>query len=139
MPLREPKIRKVELLRSLPAFADSSDKELTRVARLFEEVEFGEGAVLMSEGRPGREAFVILEGRVEITLRGELLAELGAGEVVGEMALVDGGPRSATVTALEPVRALVAGCLDFAEFTEQPSGWRALAGAMSRRIRAQLP
>jgi CRP-like cAMP-binding protein len=139
MPLKQAQSRKSELLRCLPELAGASAKDLAKVSRLFEEVEFDAGAVLMTEGRPGRQVFLIVEGRVEVTLRGSRLAVLGPGEVVGEMALVDGGPRSATVTALEPVTGLVAGCLEFAVFTEQPPGFKALARAMSRRIRAIQP
>jgi CRP-like cAMP-binding protein len=137
--LKRKKFDKAELLRCLPELADAPDKELVRLAGLFEEVDYSNGSVLMREGDIGREAFVIVEGEVAVTLGTKTLAIVGPGEVVGEMALMDGGPRSATVTAITDVRTLVASRLDFAEFTEQPAGWRALARAMSGRIRGQQP
>jgi len=74
-----------------------------------------------------------------VTLREKTLAILEAGDIVGEMSLMDGEPRSATVTALTDVRALVASRLDFHEFVEEPAGWRTLARAMSGRIRTIQP
>lgn len=139
MPLMHSKARKAELLRCLPELAGAPKKELVRMSRLFDEIEYPAGAVLMSEGEIGRQAFLIVEGSVDVMLRGRRLATLGPGELVGEMALMDGGPRSATVKTREVVRALVAARLDFAEFAEEPSGWRALARAMSNRIRTQQP
>ncbi len=137
--LKRKKFNKAELLRCLPELVDAPDKELARLASLFEEVEYANGSVLIREGAIGREAFVIVEGEVAVTLGSKTLAILGPGEVVGEMALMDGGPRSATVTAVTDVRTLVASRLDFAEFTEHSAGWRALARAMSGRIRGQQP
>jgi CRP-like cAMP-binding protein len=127
------------MLRCIPELADASDKELARLASLFDEVDYAKGSVLIREGDIGREAFVIIEGKVAVTLGRRTLAILGPGEVVGEMSLLDGGPRSATVTAIENVRALVASRLGFAEFTERPVGWRTLGRAMSGRIRGRQP
>jgi CRP-like cAMP-binding protein len=131
--------RKAELLRCLPELEDVSRKDLERIARLFDEVDYAKGSVLMREGDIGQQAFVIVHGAVEVSLRGRTLANLGPGEVVGEMALMDGEPRSATVVALEDTKTLVASRLDFAEFSEQPAGWRAVARAMSGRIRTVQP
>ena len=139
MPLMQRNARKADLLRCLPELANASTKDLVRVSRLFDEIDYAEGAVLMSEGDIGRQAFLIVEGTVEVSLRGRRLAVLGAGELVGEMALMDGERRSATVTTRSDVRALVASSADFAEFVDEPSGWRALARAMSSRLRTQQP
>jgi CRP/FNR family transcriptional regulator, cyclic AMP receptor protein len=133
------RMRKAESLRCLSEFADVPAKELVALSKYFDEMDYAKGSVLMREGDIGRQAFVIVDGSVAVTLRGKQLAVLGRGEVVGEMALMDGEPRSATVTALEDVRTLVASRLDFGEFTERPEGWRALARALSRRIRTVQP
>jgi len=139
MGLRQRKMSKAESLRCMPELADASAKDLVAFSKLFDEMAYAKGSVLMREGDIGQQAFVIVSGSVVVTLRGKALAILGPGEVVGEMALMDGEPRSATVTALEDVRALVTSRLDFAEFVERPAGWRTLARAMSGRIRSVQP
>jgi len=139
MGLRQGKLRKAEALRCLPELADVPAKDLVALAKLFDEIDYAKGSVLMREGDIGQQAYVIVDGSVRVTLRDRTLAILGPGEVVGEMALMDGEPRSATVTASENVRALVASRVDFAEFAEQPAGWRVLARALSGRIRSVQP
>src|SRR4026208_64565 len=79
------------------------DFEALRAART--EVSFAKGDVLMSEGEPGREAFIITDGTLSVKRGRKKIAELGPGNLVGEMALIVDEPRTATVTALEPVRA----------------------------------
>lgn len=80
--------------------------QLRRVAQLAEEVDAEAGAELIGQGRPGREAFVILEGTAAISIGGEKKAEIGAGEIVGEMSLIDHHPRTADVRAITPMRLL---------------------------------
>lgn len=85
-------------------FEGFSREELERVAQLAEEVEAQPGAQLMDQGRPGRECFVILEGTAGVYVSGEHIATLQPGSMVGEMALIDHRPRSATVLAETPMR-----------------------------------
>jgi CRP/FNR family transcriptional regulator, cyclic AMP receptor protein len=80
--------------------------ELARVAELADEVEAEAGAELMDQGRPGQECFVILDGSAGVYFGGEHAVTLEAGSMVGEMALIDHRPRSATVVAETPLRAL---------------------------------
>ncbi len=87
-------------------FEGFSSDELDRVAALAEEVDADEGAELMEQGRPGQEAFVILEGRAGVYVGGQQRAEVGPGEIVGEMALIDHRPRIAAVRALTPMTLL---------------------------------
>ena len=87
-------------LKDVAFFEGFSDDELRRVAELAEEVEAEEGAELTDQGRPGQEAYVILEGRCGVYINGQLKAEVGAGDIIGEMALIDHRPRIATVKAL---------------------------------------
>jgi CRP-like cAMP-binding protein len=87
-------------------FEGFSPDELARVAELAEEVEAEAGAELMDQGRPGQECFVILEGSAGVYFAGEHAVTLEAGSMVGEMALVDHRPRSATVVAETPMRLL---------------------------------
>jgi CRP-like cAMP-binding protein len=98
---------KVELLRSVPLFSGCSKTELRRLAATADEVDLREGHVLMREGRPGREFFVLIEGSVEVTAKGRKLTDLGGGDWFGEIALLTKVPRTATVTTTSPARALV--------------------------------
>ena len=71
------------------------------------------GTVWTTEGKPGLEAFVIVDGEASVTVEGEEVAVLGPGAVFGEMALLDRAPRAATVTALTPMRLLVMSTAEF--------------------------
>ena len=95
-----------ERLRSVAFFEGFTDAELDRVAALADPVEAEADAELTDQGRPGQEAYVILEGRAGVYVNGAQIAEVGPGELVGEMALIDHRPRIATVRALTPMRLL---------------------------------
>ena len=77
MPRRGGADRKVELLGRVPLFSECSQKELSRIASLADEIEVDKGAVLTKEGLPGRECFVVSEGKAKCTLRGKRLATYG--------------------------------------------------------------
>jgi CRP-like cAMP-binding protein len=98
---------KVELLKRAPLFAECSKSELAALATTADELDLREGAVLTREGASGREFFVLIEGTVRVTRNGRKLAELGAGDWLGEIALLTESPRTATATATTPVRILV--------------------------------
>lgn len=126
---------KVALLRSVPALAGQPDKELAQLAPLVDETRVAVGTVLMREDTPGGEAFLIIEGRASVVIAGKAVAEVGPGELVGEMALLDHNPRSATVTATTPMRLLVMTPGSFASIVRQPTaGWR-LAASLAARLR----
>ena len=93
-------VEKVLFLKSIDLFSQIPGEELARVALIASEVELENGDVLITEGEIGDSMYLILEGRIEVTKRGRRIAELGARECVGEMALLDSEPRSATVKAL---------------------------------------
>lgn len=86
-------------LASTSFFSDFSEEELNAVSALGERREVLAGTVLVDQGRVGDECFVIVDGTATVHIRGEFVASLGAGAIVGEMALVEHRPRSATVTA----------------------------------------
>lgn len=89
------------------AFFQGFDSEqLRRVAQLAEEVDAEAGAELIGQGRPGTEAFVILEGTAGVFIGGDKRNEVGPGEIVGEMALIDHRPRTADVRALTDMKLL---------------------------------
>ena len=85
-------------LRRIPLFAGCTKKELERLARAGDEVDMKAGSLLADQGQTGREAFVILAGSVSVRRNGRKVATLGPGAIVGELSLLDHGPRTATVT-----------------------------------------
>jgi hypothetical protein len=91
--------QKLELLRRVPLFTGLGGRELEEVGRLADEVELPAGRVLTHEGRSADEFFVIVDGSVRIERGGVTVAQLGDGDFLGEIALIDGGPRTATATA----------------------------------------
>jgi CRP-like cAMP-binding protein len=98
---------KVDLLQGVPLFASCSKAELERIASLADELDLAEGATLIREGERGREFLVIVDGTVRVTRRGKTVRDSGAGDFIGEIALISDVPRTATVTATSPVRLLV--------------------------------
>lgn len=87
----------VEHLRRVALFSGLSKKELERVAAAGSEIDIAAGKVIMQEGHSGADAFVVLKGTFVVRRNGRKVAELAAGDIVGELALLDDGPRSATV------------------------------------------
>jgi CRP-like cAMP-binding protein len=104
---------KVELLRTVPMFASCGSRDLEQVAQLIDEIDVPDGKVLMREGDPGREMFLVASGTARVERGGRVIGEFGPGSVLGEMALVAEGPRNATVTAVGPMRVFVAGHREF--------------------------
>ena len=98
---------KIDLLKRVPLFSGCSKAELGALALTADELDLREGYVLTREGKPGKEFFVLVEGTVEVTQKGKKVGELGAGDWLGEIALLTKGPRTATVTSTSPVRILV--------------------------------
>ena len=113
-----PPPRPVAVLRNTPGFAMREEAALDRLAARFEGVPFAEGAVVVAEGEPPGDVFIVAEGRVAVfrnvaERRVERIAELGPGHVVGAVALADDGSRSSTVRALQPSWLLRIGPADF--------------------------
>src|SRR5262245_45390936 len=89
---------KIELLKHVPLFSHCSKKQLGEIATLADLIQLPPGTRLIREGDVGRDFMLIVEGAVEVRRRGRKINELGAGEFIGEMALISGAPRNATVT-----------------------------------------
>ncbi len=104
---------KVEMLKAVPLFAAMRPKDLAAVAQLADTVDIPAGKTLMRQGQHGNEMYVIASGSVRVERDGSEVKTLGPGEVVGEMALLSEGPRSATVTTVEPTTAFVIGHREF--------------------------
>ena len=98
---------KADALARSPLFQGLKRRDLERLSKMAEDIEFAAGKVLCREGEQGREFFVIIEGGVEVTKGGEHVRRIGAGGFFGEIALVERARRSTTVTAVTPLRVFV--------------------------------
>lgn len=135
--MRLHKDAKIDLLKNVPLFAGCSKTELQRIASLADELDLGDGATLIREGERGREFLVIADGTVKVTRKGKQLRELGAGDFIGEIALVADVPRTATVTATSPVRLLVVTDRAFRGLLEQmPSIAKKVLQSLGERLHA---
>jgi CRP-like cAMP-binding protein len=127
---------KLELLRTVPLFSGLSSRELKRIGELADEVDLPAGRVLMRQGEQGSEMLVLVDGNARIERDGEVIAERGAGEVLGEIALLDGGPRTATVTLTRESRLLVLGRREFqTAMDELPDVRLRVLEAVAQRLR----
>ncbi|OLD47218.1 MAG: hypothetical protein AUI83_14555 [Armatimonadetes bacterium 13_1_40CM_3_65_7] len=104
---------KVSLLEKVPLFRGLSRKQLEQIGRLADEIDVHAGKRLAIAGERGQELFVIVEGQAVVKAGRGRTARLGPGEFFGEMSLIDGGPRSATVEATTDMRLLVVGRREF--------------------------
>jgi CRP/FNR family cyclic AMP-dependent transcriptional regulator len=93
-------------LAAVPIFSGCSRRELAIIARSVKEITHRAGAVIAREGQRGIGLFLILDGECSVSIGGKERARLGPGQFFGEIALLDGGPRTASVTALTDVRLL---------------------------------
>jgi CRP/FNR family cyclic AMP-dependent transcriptional regulator len=127
-------------LREIPLFAASSDRSLEIIGGIAEEISFPAGTTLVDEGDPGDSLIVIRNGSAVVERGGRELRRLGSGDFLGEIALIDGGPRTATVTAIEPIEALVIGRDGFTRLMDEfPVIRYDLVYALTRRVRASGP
>jgi CRP/FNR family cyclic AMP-dependent transcriptional regulator len=92
-----------EQLAGVPLLAGLSKKQLRRISSLMTRIDRPAGQVLTTQGEPGFEFFIVLEGEVEVRQGDRVIATRRAGEYVGEIALLDRRPRTATVVAATPV------------------------------------
>jgi CRP/FNR family transcriptional regulator, cyclic AMP receptor protein len=126
---------KVEALRRAPLFEGLSKKELVQLARVSEDMEIPKGTVLCKEGDIGHEFFVIIDGKVEIKRKRKNLGTRGSGDFIGEIALLEEVPRTATVTAKTPLRAFVLTSKDFRYLLdEHPTVERKVLRALAKRV-----
>ena len=104
---------KIELIKRVPLFSGLSKRELDEVAAIADELSIAEGTELTQEGAVGHEFLVLVEGSADVRRKGRKVNTLGSGDFLGEIALVTGAPRTATVTTSSPVRMLVITARDF--------------------------
>src|SRR5207248_11296962 len=122
---------KTAVLRSVPLFADLDERAVQAVAILATEAAFKAGDVMMLEGEPGDAFFVIVDGTVRIERGDRTIRSLTAGGYLGEIALYDRRPRTATATCVTDVRALMLRAHEFERLMET-------LPAVDRRVRAAV-
>lgn len=110
---------KVGVLRGIDAFAGLDDRTILQVLRYVYQQDFAEGESVIERGARDYAMYMIISGEVSVRRNGDEITRLGAGEHIGEMALVDRHPRSADVVAVEPVRTLALGPEDFTKMVRQ--------------------
>jgi CRP-like cAMP-binding protein len=132
-------VEKVLFLKGIDLFSALAGEDLAAIALIADEVKKDQGEIVVVEGEPGDALFFVLEGKVAVKKNGRLLAELGEREVFGEMALLDPGPRSATVEALSDVTLLSIGRDDFDDIMrERPEVPIGVMKVLTRRLRAAI-
>jgi CRP/FNR family cyclic AMP-dependent transcriptional regulator len=127
---------KLQHLAGVALFEGCSKKELEKVAAAGDEILMTAGSVIVDQGQTGREAFVVLSGSVQVTRSKRKVADLGPGAVVGELSLLDHGPRTATVTCVTDCELLVIDQRNFrAVLQEVPTMAVKLLATIAGRIR----
>jgi CRP/FNR family transcriptional regulator len=126
------------VLKKVDLFSGLDDKEAGKLAPLFKERDYSSGDVIAEEGKHGVGFFVIESGRAKVTVHGEERRTIGPGSYFGEVALIDDGPRTATVTAEDGVKAHVLVAWDFRALVKEDAelAWgllRGVAGILRER------
>lgn len=126
---------KTDALKRIGLFEGLSKKELGFLAQQVTEASFAEGTELVTQGELGREAMVLLEGSAVVRRNNRKIAELGPGDVLGEMSLINRIARNATVTATSPVTVLV---MDAREFSSVVAANERVAVKLLKTVAARL-
>ena len=126
----------VDVLVNVPMFSGVGRKELKRLVDRMSERTFAEGEVAVEEGRGGVGFWMIQDGDAAVSIGGEIVRTLGPGDYFGEVALLDDGPRSATVTAASDMRCPGIASWEFRPYVrEHPAMALAMMQTLARRLR----
>ena len=128
-------VQELELLRAVPMFAPLAPPILERLAARAIRVAVPAGEAIIREGEPGDRFYVVVSGRVEVSVGGRVLRELGGGDSFGEIALLRDSPRTASISALEPTQLLA---LERAPFLGAVTGLRASRVIATRIVDERL-
>lgn len=128
-------VTKLVALRNVPIFGRLAKATLFELARRTNEVSYPAGATLVRAGDPGDALCIIAKGTVEVHKHGRVVAEMKAGEFFGEISLIDGRPRSATVVAADDVVLYTLSSSDFDALLNIPYVARAVVESLARRLR----
>jgi CRP-like cAMP-binding protein len=131
---------KMELLKHVTLFSGCSKRELGQIALIADEIDFRPGKTLITQGDPGRQFFIVIEGEVKVERDGKTLPiARGGSEFYGEISLVSGSPATATVTTQAPTRALVITPQHFRALLDRsPSIQRRVLHSFSERLAPHL-
>jgi CRP-like cAMP-binding protein len=129
-------MERVLFLRSVDVFGAITGEDLAPVAIVAEEVAFRTGETIIGQGEPGEGLYVIVDGEVAVVIQGAgQVAVRGPGSVIGEMAVLSGGPRTATCVAVSEVLALQVRRDDFLELlVERPALALGVIGVLTQRL-----
>jgi len=131
---------KVALIKRIPLFKHCSKKELGQIASIADELDLKDGAMLTREGKGGREFFVIVEGSADVLKDGKRVNTVHEGDFIGEISLVTGQPRTASVQATSPVRVLVITSRNFSKLLDSsPEIQRKILLATAERLADATP
>ena len=123
-------------LAQVPLFSTCSRKDLQKLGKASDEIEVKQGKVLVEEGKPGHEFFLIEDGTATVRRNNRKVATLGRGQFFGELSLLDRGPRSATVVADTDMTLVVLGQREFlGVIDEVPAMAHKLLAALAGRLR----
>jgi CRP-like cAMP-binding protein len=130
-----------ERLAQVPLFSGIKPKELNKLGKRMTERTFREGEEIMTEGKSGIGFFVIEDGNATVSVGGKIVRTLGPGEHFGEVALIDSGPRSATIVASTDLRCRGMSAWEFKPFVEEHPevAWALLETLVSRLREAEGP
>ncbi len=127
----------VGALKQVPLFQGMSDRSLQRVAEIAKEVTHPAGKTVLEEDRSAVGFHLIVSGEAEASQGGSVVGTMGPGDYFGEMSLIDGKPRSASVIAKGELKTLSIPAWNFNRLLdENPEMMRALLVALSERVRA---
>ncbi len=131
---------KVALIKEIPLFRHCTRKELGEIAAIADELDLKEGAMLIHEGKGGREFVVIVEGSADVVKNGKRVNSVHEGDFIGEISLVTGQPRTASVQATSPIRVLVITSRNFGKLLDNsPEIQRKILRAMAERLASATP
>ena len=126
---------KIALIKKIPLFRHCTRKELGEIAAIADDLDLKKGAMLTREGKGGREFFVIVEGDADVLMAGKWVNSLRQGDFLGEIALLTGHPRTASVQATTPMRVLVITHRNFSRLLDRsPEIQRKILLSMAERL-----
>jgi CRP/FNR family cyclic AMP-dependent transcriptional regulator len=138
--MRLQKDQKLERLRRVPIFSGLGGRELEAIGALVDDIDLPAGRALTRQGEPGHEFFIVVDGTVRIERDGRTLTSLGPGDFLGEIALIDGRPRSATAVCEVDSHLLVLGHQQFLSLmADFPAIQLKVLGALAERVRRVEP
>ena len=131
---------KLDLIRKVPLFATCNRRDIEQIGALAELVDLPAGQVIVHQGATGHEFFVVAEGALRVERDGQVINRLGPGQFAGEIALIDGRPRTASVVVDEPSKVLLIGHREFNSLVEQyPTIQLNILQVLAKRVRATDP